>query len=262
MLNLLPHDRSARRAADPAPPRRVDRASSSARPRTARDQLSLFSSAAEGVELSLLGHGVTTEVRVALTRSTVTAGTPTSPTSDPAPATATASTAIQSGRRSAVQPGEAAARPVRRGDRRRGRLGPGVLRLRLRPPDEPTTIDTGRTCRAPSSATRSSTGATTSRRHRHARHDHLRAHVKGLTATHPTSRRRCAAPIGARPPRRHRPPDLPRRHGVELMPVHAFVHDPHLVQRGLRNYWGYNSVAFLAPQTTTPSPATARPSAG
>jgi glycogen operon protein len=34
---------------------------------------------------------------------------------------------------------------------------------------------------------------------------------------------------------------------VELMPVHQFVHDEHLVRRGLRNYWGYNSIAFLAP---------------
>ena len=35
---------------------------------------------------------------------------------------------------------------------------------------------------------------------------------------------------------------------VELLPVHQFVHDSHLVERGLRNYWGYNSIAFLAPQ--------------
>jgi isoamylase len=34
---------------------------------------------------------------------------------------------------------------------------------------------------------------------------------------------------------------------VELMPVHQFVHDHHLVERGLRNYWGYNSIAYLAP---------------
>jgi isoamylase len=34
---------------------------------------------------------------------------------------------------------------------------------------------------------------------------------------------------------------------VELMPVHQFVHDAHLVERGLRNYWGYNSIGFLAP---------------
>ena len=35
---------------------------------------------------------------------------------------------------------------------------------------------------------------------------------------------------------------------VELLPVHAFVDDRHLVQRGLRNYWGYNSLGFFAPE--------------
>jgi isoamylase len=34
---------------------------------------------------------------------------------------------------------------------------------------------------------------------------------------------------------------------VELMPVHQFVHDSHLLERGLRNYWGYNSIGYLAP---------------
>jgi glycogen operon protein len=34
---------------------------------------------------------------------------------------------------------------------------------------------------------------------------------------------------------------------VELLPVHQFIHDAHLVERGLRNYWGYNSIGFLAP---------------
>ena len=34
---------------------------------------------------------------------------------------------------------------------------------------------------------------------------------------------------------------------VELLPVHQFVHDAHLVDRGLRNYWGYNSIGYLAP---------------
>ncbi|MEA2717946.1 MAG: isoamylase [Actinomycetota bacterium] len=34
---------------------------------------------------------------------------------------------------------------------------------------------------------------------------------------------------------------------VELLPVHQFVHDHRLVDSGLRNYWGYNSIAFLAP---------------
>ncbi|MFY9326932.1 MAG: glycogen debranching protein GlgX [Georgfuchsia sp.] len=34
---------------------------------------------------------------------------------------------------------------------------------------------------------------------------------------------------------------------VELMPVHAFIDDRHLVERGLCNYWGYNSIGFFAP---------------
>jgi glycogen operon protein len=34
---------------------------------------------------------------------------------------------------------------------------------------------------------------------------------------------------------------------VELMPVHQFVTDRYLVDKGLRNYWGYNSIGFFAP---------------
>src|SRR5436190_9451641 len=34
---------------------------------------------------------------------------------------------------------------------------------------------------------------------------------------------------------------------VELLPVHQFVADKYLVERGLTNYWGYNSIGFFAP---------------
>jgi isoamylase len=34
---------------------------------------------------------------------------------------------------------------------------------------------------------------------------------------------------------------------VELLPVHQFIHDGFLTERGLRNYWGYNSIGYLAP---------------
>ena len=34
---------------------------------------------------------------------------------------------------------------------------------------------------------------------------------------------------------------------VELLPVHQFVHDQQLVARGLRNYWGYQSIGYFAP---------------
>jgi glycogen operon protein len=33
---------------------------------------------------------------------------------------------------------------------------------------------------------------------------------------------------------------------VELMPVHSFLDDRHLVERGLRNYWGYNTIGYFA----------------
>jgi len=35
---------------------------------------------------------------------------------------------------------------------------------------------------------------------------------------------------------------------IELMPVHQFVQDSTLLEKGLRNYWGYNTLGFLAPQ--------------
>jgi isoamylase len=34
---------------------------------------------------------------------------------------------------------------------------------------------------------------------------------------------------------------------IELLPVHHFVEDQHLIEKGLTNYWGYNTLAFFAP---------------
>ncbi len=36
---------------------------------------------------------------------------------------------------------------------------------------------------------------------------------------------------------------------VELLPIHAFINDSHLLDKGLTNYWGYNSIGFFAPDT-------------
>jgi isoamylase len=73
-------------------------------------------------------------------------------------------------------------------------------------------------------------------------------HVKGFTATHPDipellrgTYAGLAHPVSI---------DYLRSLGVtavELQPVHQFVHDAHLVEQGLRNYWGYNSIGFFAP---------------
>jgi glycogen operon protein len=74
------------------------------------------------------------------------------------------------------------------------------------------------------------------------------AHVKGTTIAHPDipkdvrgSYAGLAHPVMI---------EHFRRLGVtalELMPVHQFVHDSLLAERGLRNYWGYNTIGFFAP---------------
>ncbi len=73
-------------------------------------------------------------------------------------------------------------------------------------------------------------------------------HVKGLTARHPAV---AAAERGSFAALGH-PEVVGYLAGlgitaVELLPVHHFVHDAHLVERGLCNYWGYNSIGFFAP---------------
>ena len=73
-------------------------------------------------------------------------------------------------------------------------------------------------------------------------------HVKGLTFRHPDiaeGRRGTYAGL-ADPAVTGYLVDLGVT-AVELLPVQHFVHDWHLLDRGLRNYWGYNSIGFLAP---------------
>ncbi|CAI9409319.1 glycogen debranching protein GlgX [Aestuariimicrobium sp. T2.26MG-19.2B] len=74
------------------------------------------------------------------------------------------------------------------------------------------------------------------------------AHVKGITWLHPEvpeELRGTYAGIGHPAVVKHLQ-DLGVT-AIELMPVHQFVHDAHLVERGLKNYWGYNTLAFFAP---------------
>jgi isoamylase len=74
-------------------------------------------------------------------------------------------------------------------------------------------------------------------------------HVKGFTKLHPLvaeAERGTFAGLAN--------PNIPaylRSLGVncaELLPIQAFVDDSYLVDKGLRNYWGYNSIAFFAPE--------------
>jgi glycogen operon protein len=73
-------------------------------------------------------------------------------------------------------------------------------------------------------------------------------HVKGITQTHPDVPRELRGTYAglAQPA----VVDHLVRLGVtavELMPVHAFVHSKTLIDKGLRNYWGYDSVGYFAP---------------
>lgn len=74
------------------------------------------------------------------------------------------------------------------------------------------------------------------------------AHVKGLTAQHD------GVPRGMRGTYLGLSCDAMLEHllrlgvtAVELLPVHSFVDDRFLVSRGLRNYWGYQTIGFFAP---------------
>ncbi len=75
-------------------------------------------------------------------------------------------------------------------------------------------------------------------------------HVKGFTAQHPEIPQELrgtyaglAHPVAV---------EYLKKLGisaVELMPVHEFIDDKFLLDRGLRNYWGYNSINFFSPES-------------
>jgi isoamylase len=76
------------------------------------------------------------------------------------------------------------------------------------------------------------------------------AHVRGLTKLHPELSPDTAGTYAALAD--YRVIRYLKELGItaiELMPVHHFVNDKHLLDRGLRNYWGYNSIAYLAPHS-------------
>ena len=83
------------------------------------------------------------------------------------------------------------------------------------------------------------------------------AHVKGLTMTHPD------VPEGIRGTYAGIAHPAVIEHlvqlgvtAIELMPVHQFVQDTHLIDKGLSNYWGYNTIGFFAPHNAYSSTGT------
>ncbi len=76
------------------------------------------------------------------------------------------------------------------------------------------------------------------------------AHVKGLTQTHPDIPEAMRGTYSAIA----HPAVIEHLHAVgataiELMPVHHFANDATLIERGLSNYWGYNTIGFFAPDS-------------
>ncbi len=74
-------------------------------------------------------------------------------------------------------------------------------------------------------------------------------HVKGFTARHPDVPKRLQGTYAGLTC----PEVIDYLHSlgitaVELLPVHQFVVDKHLLDQGLTNYWGYNSIGFFAPE--------------
>ncbi|WP_182903165.1 glycogen debranching protein GlgX [Microbispora sp. H10830] len=77
------------------------------------------------------------------------------------------------------------------------------------------------------------------------------AHVRGLTMRHPAVPERQRGTYAGL----SHPAVLDHLQSigvtaVELMPVHQFVPEHFLVARGLTNYWGYNTIAYMAPHNT------------
>lgn len=74
------------------------------------------------------------------------------------------------------------------------------------------------------------------------------AHVKGMTMTHPDIPDELRGTYAglAHPAIIGHLKSLGVT-AIELMPVHQFFHDHVLTDQGLRNYWGYNSIGYLAP---------------
>ena len=142
-------------------------------------------------------------------------------------------------------------------------LGRGRVRLPVRRRRTAATTPTRRrTCRSRWWSTRSSTGAPTAPP-RIPYHETViyEAHVRGLTIAHPEIPRGAARHL-------HRPrapgDDRAPASGsgvtaVELMPVHEFLNDHHLQEKGLSNYWGYNTIALPGPAPRLRAAAGSRP---
>jgi len=87
-------------------------------------------------------------------------------------------------------------------------------------------------------------------RHAYAESVIYEAHVRGLTQTHPAIPEELRGTYAAiaHPTIIAHLTELGVT-AIELMPVQHFLDDSHLLERGLSNYWGYNTIGFFAPDS-------------
>ena len=74
-------------------------------------------------------------------------------------------------------------------------------------------------------------------------------HLRGYTMRHPAVPQELRGTFSGL--MHHQVADYVRQLGItaiELLPIQAFVDEKYLVDKGLRNYWGYNTIGFFAPQ--------------
>jgi isoamylase len=129
------------------------------------------------------------------------------------------------------------------------RFGLEVLGHAVDNPSAPSTLDSA--AHVPRSLVCASAPAMSAPKPQHALADSIlyEIHVRGFTATHP------GVPAELRGTYAGLVHEAALQHltdlgvtAVELMPVHHSVPEEFLIERGLRNYWGYNTIGFFAPQ--------------
>ncbi len=171
------------------------------------------------------------------------------PASSPASATATACTAPTNRRRASLQPEQAAAGPYAKAIDGTFHWDQSLFSYNFGDPDSRNDEDSA------ASMPRSVVinpffdwGVDRPPKREYADSVIYEAHVKGLTQTHPDipeairgTYSAIAHPVII---------DHLKTLGVtaiELMPVHHFANDSTLIDKGLSNYWGYNTIGFFAP---------------
>ena len=154
-------------------------------------------------------------------------------------------------RGAAVQSEQAAARPVCEGHRRHLRLEPVAVRLHFGDPDSRNDDDSAASM--PKSVVINpffDWGDDRPPHHEYADTIIYEAHVKGLTETHPDIPEQIRGTYAAMA----HPVIIDHLKSlgvtaIELMPVHHFANDSTLIEKGLSNYWGYNTIGFFAPDS-------------